>query len=264
MSSISIFDSLEKLKKQSEQTNKQKLLEKDKKKDLIDNSVTKSNALSRAYYRYSLVEKRCMEALISKLHPLQEENELQEIELKALDYAEAFNISKKHSYEHLERAAHGLMRRVISVSGDGVKGRYEFTLMARTHYLKDEGKIICTFNPYIVPHLLNLRTKFSSYPLTQAISFSSSYTWRFYEVLVSWAKPKHETGGVFCGWFTIDVVDLREMLGMPDSYRWVHINATLKKAQNELINKSNIHVDVSPQKTGRRYTYLIINFIENT
>ena len=54
--------------------------------DLADNTITKSHALSRAYYRLSLTEKRCMEALISKLHPLRTDNQLQHIELLATEY----------------------------------------------------------------------------------------------------------------------------------------------------------------------------------
>ena len=206
--------------------------------DVKKNSVTKSNALVRAYYRFGLVEKRIMETLVSHLHPLRTDNQFQEIELTALTYSQAFSVNEKIAYRDLEKAVTGLMKRVISVSGEGIDDdRIEFTLMARARYRKQQGKIICTFNPLVVPHLVGMTKKFTKYPLSQAVEFSSSYTWRFYELLMSWAKPKSETNGLIAGWLTVEVAELRDMLGVPASYRWGRFQEmVLDVAQAELIS----------------------------
>lgn len=245
---------------QKKTINRNTLANTDPNHELASNLITKSNALTRAYYRFGLVEKRCMEALISKLNPLRKDN-LQHIELTATDYAKAFNVSQKHAYEHLTSAADALLNRVIAVpeSPDRI---VKMTLTAQAVYEEKAGKITVTFNPLIVPHLMGLREKFTSYPLKQAVDFSSSYTWRFYELLVSWAKSKKETAGVFTGWLTVEVDELRNMLGMPDSYRWVHISATLDKITKELLEKSHIYLKITRQKTNRRITHLKIEFIE--
>lgn len=234
----------------------------DPRHELTENSVTKSNALCRAYYRFGLVEKRCMEAMISKLNPLRHDN-IQEIELRAVDYAKAFGVDERHAYEHIANAAHELMRRVISTEDDDGKGRTEFTLMSKARYRESEGRIVCMFNPLIVPHLMGLYNDFAKYPLKDAANFSSSYTWRFYELLVSWAQDKKKTGGVFVGWLTVEVDELRQMMGMPDSYQWVHINATLEKVTNELKEKAHLSVKITNQKTSRKITHLKIEFIED-
>jgi plasmid replication initiation protein len=234
----------------------------DPRHELTENSVTKSNALCRAYYRFGLVEKRCMEAMISKLNPLRNDN-IQEIELRAIDYAKAFGVDERHAYEHIASAAHELMRRVISAEDDDGKGRTEFTLMSKARYRESEGRIVCMFNPLIVPHLMGLYSDFAKYPLKDAANFSSSYTWRFYELLVSWAQDKKKTGGVFVGWLTVEVDELRQMMGMPDSYQWVHVSATLEKVTNELKEKAHISVKVTNQKTSRKITHLKIEFIED-
>ncbi len=116
----------------------------DPRHELIENSVTKSNALCRAYYRFGLVEKRCMEAMISKLNPLRSDN-VQEIELSALEYANTFKVSEKHAYEHLASAIHGMMRQVITMEEPGKTKpkRVEFTLMAKAEYVEDEGRVLC-------------------------------------------------------------------------------------------------------------------------
>ena len=232
--------------------------------DVKKNSVTKSNALVRAYYRYGLVEKRIMETLVSQLHPLRTDNQFQEIELTALTYSQAFGVDVKHAYQHLEKAVAGLMKQVISVAGEGIEDdRIDFTLMARARYRKQQGKIICTFNPLVVPHLVGMSRKFTKYPLSQAVEFTSSYTWRFYELLMSWAKPKKETNGLIAGWLTIEVDELRGMLGVPKSYTWGRFQEmVLDVAQTELKEKANIHMDIERRKTSRKITHLHIRFIE--
>lgn len=258
---------LESIKHHTEQKqrNSNKAASDDPSHDVSKNSVTKSNALARAYYRFGLVEKRIMETLVSQLHPLRTDNQFQEIELAALTYAQAFSVDKKIAYRNLDKAVTGLMKKVISVSGEGIEDdRIEFTLMARARYRKQEGKIICTFNPLVVPHLVGMTKKFTKYPLSQAVDFSSSYTWRFYELLISWAKPKSETKGLIAGWLTAEVAELREMLGVPKSYSWSKFETQiLNTVQAELKEKANIHMDIERRKTSRRITHLHIRFIEN-
>lgn len=233
--------------------------------DLADNSVTKSHALSRAYYRLSITEKRCMEALISKLHPLRGDNDT-DLELTALEYAKAYNVPTNVAYRDISGAVDALMHRVISADRPhGKPGKIQLSVMDSAEYKDDEGKIVCSFGKKITPHLLGLREKFSSYPLKKAVNFQSSYTWRFYEILVSWAKDKKETGGKFAGWISKQPVDeLREMLGVPDGYRWnMFETRVLDTAVQELRDSANVAVFIERIKTNRKITHLNISFIED-
>ena len=225
------------------------------------NTVTKSNALARAYYRFSLVEKRCMESLISKLNPLRMDNNIQHIRLSATEYSKAFGVSEKVAYRDIKSAVSGLMGKVLSIpTGD----REDYTLMAKAKYLEGLGRVECCFNPLIVVHLIGMRNQFTSYPLSNAADFSSSYTWRFYELLISWARPKEETGGVLCGWLTIEIAELRRMLGIPASYRWDNIQKqVLNVAVRELDEKVSIKVVFEAKKTIRTYTHIKIEFIQD-
>jgi plasmid replication initiation protein len=228
--------------------------------DITDNSVTKSNALSRAYYRFGLTEKRCMEALISKLNPLRSDN-IQDIELRAMDYAKVYGVSEKNAYEQLSSAVDTLLNHVITVNESPTR-IVKLTLTARAVYEQKAGKITVMFNPLVVPHLIGLREKFSSYPLKTVVNFSSSYTWRLYELLVSWAQKKEDTGGVFAGWFTVSVEELRQMLGVPESYVWgMFERKVLDVATAELLEKANIQLKITRQKTSRKITHLKIEFI---
>lgn len=233
--------------------------------NVTDNTVTKSNALSRAYYRFGLVEKRIMESLISKLHPLRTDNNTGLIELRATEYSKAFQVTRQTAYRDMSRAVDNLISTVIRAEeNNGVSEIVKLTLMTQARYRESEGLIRCKFNPDILPHLLGLREKFSSYPLKNAVDFNSSYTWRFYEILVSWAQPKSQTQGRFAGWIRGQPVDeLREMLGVPKSYTWGNFDKqVLRVATQELKQKSQIIVFIERVKTSRKITHLNINFIE--
>lgn len=229
------------------------------------NSVTKSNALSRSYYRFTLHEKRMMEAIISRLHPLRADNELQDIELTASQYAKTYNVPLNHAYDDLKKSATGLMRCIIKTRNEDGKGYTESTLMLEATYRQSEGRVLCTINPRIVRHLVGLKNKFNSYSLSKTVNFTSTYTWRFYELLVSWARPKKETRGIFCGWFNVKIDELRLMLGVPESYNMTRLQVRVFDVViEELKDKASIQLRINKKKTGRKFTDLEIRFIEDT
>jgi len=239
-----------------------RLNETQKGRDLSTNSVSKSNALARSYYRFNLVEKRVMETLISQLNPVSKDTfQLQKLELKAIDYAKTFGISNKHAYEQIESAVSGLMGRVFSVP---IKdGREEFTLMSNAQYLSGDGKITCSFNLYITNHLVGLRQQFTKYPLKLAANFKSSYTWRIYELIVSWAKDTKLTDGLLAGWCTVEMNDFRSMLGIPKSYQWCHVQAqVLDIAISELKESLKIAIQIEKIKTGKKITHIKFIFAQ--
>ena len=227
-----------------------------------ENSVTISNALARAFYRSSTNEKRVMAMIVSKLDPRRTDNNIQRIEIKAKDFIETYNTCPSNAYRDIARAAQALIRKIIVIEEDN--GNYtEYTLMCTATYKKNEGKIIASLNPDMQHHFQGLKKKFTSYPLGTASRFKSSYSWKLYELLVSWSKPKQLTKGVFAGWLTVEVDYLRKVLGVPKSYAWTKFNTEiLKKAQEELYNKANIKIETISKKTGRKITHLYIQFIE--
>ena len=231
-------------------------------RNMTKNTVTKSNDLSRAYYRYSLNEKRVMEALISRLHPMRSDNELQDIELSATDFGKAYGIDRQSAYKALSRSAYGLQTKLISsMKGDRP---INHSLVITAEYAADIGAIIFTIHPKLVPHLIGMKGNFNSYLLANAADFKSSYTWRFYELLISHTHPKSKTGGLFGGDFNVETVELRKILGVPDTYNQGRFKKSiLEYITNELLLKANIIVQLSPIKTSRTITSYNIVFVEN-
>lgn len=236
----------------------------DENRDIRKNTVTKSHGLTRAFYRFGLVEKRCMEALISKLHPMRTDNP-QRLELTAKEYSVAYGVTLTTAYRDIASAIDTLLDQVITADLEKGKAgeKIKFNLMDFAEYRASEGRIICGFTYTAMPLLTGLSSQFSSYPLGKAVSFKSSYTWRFYELLVSWAKPK-ELEGRFGGWIkNQSVEELRGMLGVPRSYRWVNVQRVLDKALQEMATELNVSVFIERKKTGRKITHMDIQFIEN-
>jgi plasmid replication initiation protein len=258
-------DILERIRRNLEAKTKNPNVEAEKEgnRDLLDNSVTKSNALARAYYRYSLSEKRVMEALISKIHPQRRDNS-KEIELTAIEYGKTYGLSASAAYEQIAQAADGLQNRKILIENSQKHERISYVLAITAHYRDALGTIAVRFHPDIEPHLVGLHSHFTKYPLKHAVDFTSSYTWRFYELLASWAQPKKDTGGLFAGWISKLAIDeLRKMLGVPESYKWDNIQKqVLNVVQAELKDKAGIDLFIERLKTSRKITHLNIKFIE--
>ena len=264
MSTDSMLAMLKRAQENSQRKSVNSNAQAEESRDIRKNTVTKSHGLTRAFYRFGLVEKRCMESLISKLHPMRTDNP-QRLELTAKEYSEAYGVALTTAYRDIANATDNLLEQVITADLDKGKAgeKIRFNLMDFAEYRESEGRIVCGFTYTAMPLLVGLTSKFSSYPLSQAVSFKSSYTWRFYELLVSWAKPK-ELEGRFGGWIKNQSVDeLRQMLGVPKSYRWVNVQRILDKATEELKQELNVRVFVERKKTGRKITHMDIKFIED-
>jgi plasmid replication initiation protein len=260
---MNISEQLENIRKKSEarSINKNKNTE----ANVIKNSVTKSNALVRSYYRFTLNEKRIMECLISKVDPRRTDNsgwsEADQISLKTTEFSETFKIDKQTAYRDMKVATKRLLKQVITVDEDDE----DFPLMARATYHKNEGRITAQFNPWLMPHLQLLKGKFTSYPLKHAAEFKSAYTWRLYEILMSWSRPKSDTGGLIAGWTSIKVSELRELMGVPASYNYnMFYSNIFLPAKEEITTKVGIMIELSKHKTSRKITDFRIEFLEKS
>jgi plasmid replication initiation protein len=260
---MNLTQRIEQLRKKAESKTQNK--NKDQENDIRENSVTKSNALVRSYYNLSLNEKRLMESLISKLDPRRSDNngwdEKNQIEIKAIEFSNLFNMDKKIAYSQIKTATKKLLKQVITVDEDNEA----FPLMAKAKYHDHEGRVTAQFNPWLIPHLQLLKGHFTSYPLKHAAEFTSGYTWRLYEILMSWRRPKEETGGVIAGWINIKVDEIRKQLSVPNTYNYNMFNSqVLLHAKEEIQNKAGILIEIERTKTGRKITDLRIEFIEKS
>jgi plasmid replication initiation protein len=227
-------------------------------RDHGNNTVVKSNDLARAYYKVKLNEKRLMELLISRIHPQRSDNDFQNIEISAQLFSETFGIGRNNAFKFLVEAAHGLQDAHIRLeNNDGVGDR--FSLVGRVFDDRKKATVTCSIMPWVVPHLIGMKGRFTQYTLKHGAEFKAASTWRIYELLISWANQKNP----LIGTKLLSVDDLREQLKTPNSYPFsMFKRRILVAAQNELRELLNISLKIEYIKTSRKVTGLKFTYSE--
>ena len=176
--------------------------------------VTMSNRLARSAQGLSLSEKRIV-ALALSAEDSKSMTKLAEAstergwktKVKAVDYAEAFNVDTNTAYDQLKAAADRLFERHVTYEDKNSRGKArisKFRWVSLAQYTVGDGLIELNFTPEIAPHLLGLRSHFTSYKLKHAASFESVYAWRLFEVLQSWQSTSLYTCAIEDFWETME------------------------------------------------------------
>lgn len=182
--------------------------------------VTMSNRLARSAQGLSLSEKRIVALALSSedsksMSRLAEASTQHgwKTKVQALDYAEAFGVDANTAYDQLKAAADRLFERQVTYEDKNSRGKArvnKFRWVSLAQYTAGDGLIELNFTPEIAPHLLGLRSHFTSYKLQHAASFSSIYAWRLFEVLESWRST---------GLYTCEIEEFWEIMEAPPSCR---------------------------------------------
>ena len=182
--------------------------------------VTMSNRLARSAQGLSLSEKRIVALALSSedsksISRLAEASTERgwKTKVKAVDYAKAFGIDANTAYDQLKAAADRLFERQVTYEDRTSRGKLrtnKFRWVSLAQYTVGDGLIELNFTPEIAPHLLGLRSHFTSYKLKHAASFESIYAWRLFEILESWKST---------GRYTCAIEDFWEAMEAAPSYR---------------------------------------------
>lgn len=239
----------------------------------IKKSVTKSNGLTRSRYRMTLVEKRVMEMLISKVDPTKPNpaNPLNRavhmtfdqygdetnphpywFSITAKEYASFTKTHEKTAYKEIVKAGKRLEKITIYVTESAKQ--IAKPLLYKSVYDEGSGCLKVLFHPELIPHILELKEKFTKYPLESAIKFKSTYSWRLYEVLLS-IKNTHNKS------ITYSIDDLVEVLGMPESYTkyWISISRTIEKSMQEITIITDLDVSYTKNKQNKKITSVTLH-----
>jgi plasmid replication initiation protein len=226
---------------------------------LNEYNVTMSNQLIRSSHSLSLVEKRCIAAIIAKVDSRRGNSlhahlsEYKTIKLTAADYSETYDIDQKTAYRDLKTAADRLFERRVSIKEYDNKKHEKttkFRWVSSVSYVSELGYVELSFTKEIYPHLNALGREFRQYKLKNASSFRSIYTWRLFEYANSWLEyctSKQKP-------IIVTVDNIRDMLDVPKSYSYKDFRVrALVPAIEETEKKSNIEITFKPIKKGRSY-----------
>ena len=226
----------------------------------MGNLIVKDNALIEASHRLGEAEQRLVLLAILKARGVGDTVEQLKdkmLTIHADDYIKNFGGTRQGAYKALKQAVMGLFDakwgyKYLTNKGEQ-RVRYErFTQSA--DYGQGEGAVKFMFANAIIPMLVELEKRFTSYEIGQVAGLSSSYAMRLYEFCIQHLDKK--TGK---GWLEISLDDLRFRLGLlPTEYNRM---GDFKKGVLDLaVNQLNKNTDLIATYTQRKQGRVIVGF----
>lgn len=224
--------------------------------------VSVSNALTRGAQGLSLSEKRIIALALAKTDSvpakdliLSQRNGWQ-VRLTAGEYAETYDVDLNTAYEQLKYSARALLKRTWKTSTEGKRGAVirEGNWVSVIEYSEGEGRVDVQFTAEVAPHVLALRTQFTTYKLKQAAALRSVYAWRLFECLQSWRSK---------GRWTVPIEEFSKAMDAPASCRKDFGNLRMRviePAVNEIRLKNSLVLDWEAERAGRKVVGLVFRF----
>lgn len=230
----------------------------------MGNLIVKDNALIEASHKLGEVEQRLV--LLAILKAREVGDTVEQLKDKTLtvhadDYIANFGGTRQGAYKALKQAVMGLYRaewgyKYLTEKGEQ-RVRYErFTQSA--DYGEGEGTVQFMFSTAIIPMLVELERRFTSYEIEQVAQLSSSYAMRLYEFFMQHLDKK--TGA---GWLDISLDDLRFRFGLlPTEYKTMSNfkSRVLDYAIKEVNEHTNLSATYTQKKQGRKIVGFTFTF----
>jgi plasmid replication initiation protein len=216
--------------------------------------VVKSNDLIKASYTLGLVEQRLiLMAIVTARETGLGITADTLLEIRAMDYAQLFSVTKQAAYMALSNAIETLFNRraTVQVYDERRKGLRSLTVrwVTAMDYEESMGLITLRFGHEVVPEITRLEANFTSYELEQVTGLKSAYAIRLYELLIQWRAAGKTP------FFKIDV--FRSQLGLTDG-EYPRVEAFKRCILDLTVSQINEHTDITvayeQHKAGRVIT----------
>ena len=198
-----------------------------------DYKVVKHNFLinAKSTYKYTLNELKLISHLIANILPSDTNLEIKKVSIRELN----FIVTDSNNYSKIGKELEKLKIKIIKLPNG-----YEVNWFSCLKY--ENGFIEYSFDTRLKEFLLNINSNFTSYYLTNVLNLKSAYSIRIFELLFQ-LKDK--------GYRTIFLNDLRECLGVPDSYSNKDIRRLIQNVQKDLQLHTTIQFEFKIVKKGR-------------
>lgn len=206
--------------------------------------VTQSNKLIEARHDVPLTarEQKIILTMVSMIQPSDEDFKKYQISIK--DFSAMLGLTGHVKYEEIKDIAQRLQRKSVFIAEED--GFVVTSWVASQRYKKGEGIIELTFAPDLKPYLLQLKSHYTSYKLSNILSLKSTYSIRLYELAKKWQH---------LGNWTCPVEDLKVYLGATkstfDRYNLFKVRV-LELAINELNEKTDVKLSFVEKRKGRK------------
>ena len=230
----------------------------------MNDLIVKGNALIEASHKLNEVEQRLILLAIIKARQVGDTVEQlmnKELEIHASDYMQAFNVDRTTAYRTLKAAVIGLYGaewgyRYVNNKGNLVVRYERFTQSAE--YVENEATVKFMFSYAIIPYLVELEKRFTTYELEQVANLKSKYSMRLYEMLMQFRSTKN---------LKISLSDLRFRFGLLETEYETMSNFkkyVLDLAVDQINKNTNLKVKYTQKKRGRIIESFEFTFTEKT
>lgn len=220
--------------------------------------VVKSNKLVQALQTLTLNEARLLQlAIVDARETGQGLSTDEPLELNAVRYAKAFNVSADAAYLALSEAEDSLFKRQFTITNDDgtlTKSRW----IQDANYRKGEGRILVTLTRVVIDHVTKIdgfEQYFTSYHLKKTADFKSVYAVRLYELLMQWKSVGRTPA--------YELERLRGQLGIGVN-EYTRMEAFKRRVLDIAVDQINEHSDLiieyEQHKKGRSISGFSFNF----
>ena len=210
---------------------------------------TRSNKLTSARYKLSLVEQNLIYILTSRVQP--QDDDFFEHSFSIKDIATFCGLDEKSAFAQIKNATLSLINKGMVIPEPD--GDLHVAWLCSAKYHDKEGKVELCFAPRLKPYLLGLKKAFTSLEIGIVAKFKSVYSGRIYEFVKSLQGQGHNKLEQKT---TID--EFKKMLGVEKDYKLFgdFKRRVLDVAISEI--NANTPDDISYEliKTGRKVTHI--------
>jgi plasmid replication initiation protein len=216
--------------------------------------VVKSNRMTEASYRLTLVEQQIILYAIVKARDTQKGlSDADFVTIKALEFAAMFGTNETMVYGQLKSAVDTLFKRYVVIPDThpetGKPRIINTRWVSSVAYIADAGMVQLRFAPDCIPFITRLEKEFTAYRLEKIGKLSSVHAVRMYELLVQYMS---------LGKREFEIVALKAMMGVSEEYK--RLDHFKERVIDSSVQQINAHTDITTRytqrKTGRNVTHL--------
>lgn len=207
-------------------------------------TVVKSNELiQKARYDLNISELKTLAYIFSKIKP--NDKELQDYTFSIKEYCQVCGIDYKNgaNYLYIKKSIKSLRDKSFWLMDE--KGNEVLVgWLSKARINKGSGKITVRLDEDIQKYVIGLFDNFTQYELLSTLPMKSSYSFRIYELLKSYAFTKHHT---------FDIDDLKSKLAAANYVNFKDFRRyVLEVATKEINLYTDLEISWEPIKKGKK------------
>jgi len=150
-----------------------------------NNLVKKSNYfIENARYELTITQQKLILFIMGRIRV--EDRAFEEYDIPISEIIAGMGISPEGAYTRIDTEVQALMEKVFTIeelTPEGKKDHTKLAWFASFHHLEGSGSVQVSFAPRLKPYFLQLKTRFTTYPLACVLAMHSTYSIRIYELL---------------------------------------------------------------------------------